>query len=265
MCSDGLFPAGASLRCAAGHSFDIARQGYVSLLTGKGSAHRSDTADMVAARNRVFEAGLYAPIVAAVAERCADSRVIVDAGGGPGQYLEAGLTAAGDRAVGIGVDLSKFCARSVARRHPAALSVVADLWAGLPLRDAVADTVLSVFAPRNASEIARVLGSGGRWVVVTPGTGHLAEIVAPMQMLSVGQDKTRRLAEEFGDRFGEVVEQRVQSQVRLSESALTDIAAMGPAAFHRTPEQLAAAAADLASGGPVTATLDVTVTVARRR
>lgn len=46
---------------------------------------------------------------------------------------------------------------------------------------------------------------------------------------------------------------------------LADIAAMGPAGFHRTREELAESAAMLAAGGPVLATLDVSMTTARRR
>ena len=36
-----------TLLCAAGHSFDIARQGYVSLLTGASTKMTGDTSEMV--------------------------------------------------------------------------------------------------------------------------------------------------------------------------------------------------------------------------
>ncbi|WP_062392110.1 methyltransferase domain-containing protein [Gordonia phthalatica] len=253
------------MRCATGHSFDVARQGYVSLLTGKGTNHRSDTADMVAARGRIFDAGLYLPITAAVAAECRDASVILDAGGGPGQYLAAALDAAGDSAVGVGLDLSRYCARSAAKRHPRGFSVVADLWAGLPIRDGVADTVLSVFAPRNPAETARVLAPGGRWVVVTPEPGHLAEIVEPMHMLSVREGKSARLAHDLAADFDDVTATRVTAEAVFDEDRLVDVAAMGPAGFHRSRDELATAAAELSAGDPVPATLDVTVTVARRR
>ncbi|MBM7366810.1 methyltransferase domain-containing protein [Gordonia hydrophobica] len=260
-----LAPVGASLRCAAGHSFDIARQGYVSLLTGRGTNHRSDTADMVAARNRVFEAGLYAPIVSAVSAACVGATMILDAGGGPGQYLAAALDAAEDTALGVGLDLSRYCARSAARRHPRGFSVVADLWQGIPIQDGVADAVLSIFAPRNASEVARVLAPGGRWIIVTPEPGHLAEVVESMHMLSVGEGKGERLAHELAVDFTDATASRVTESIDVAESELVDVAAMGPAAFHRTRDQLAASAAALAAGGPVSATLDVTISVAQRR
>ena len=40
---------GRALRCASGHSFDVARHGYVSLDTGR-RAHAGDTAEMIDAR-----------------------------------------------------------------------------------------------------------------------------------------------------------------------------------------------------------------------
>jgi 23S rRNA (guanine745-N1)-methyltransferase len=49
--------------CANGHSFDVARQGYVAL---ERKAARGDTAEMVAARVAFLEAGHYAPIAEAV-------------------------------------------------------------------------------------------------------------------------------------------------------------------------------------------------------
>ena len=52
-----------------------------------------------------------------------------------------------------------------------------DAWTGLPVRDGSAAAVLSVFAPRNPSEAARVLSDGGVFVVVTPERGHLGELV----------------------------------------------------------------------------------------
>jgi len=49
-CGAGLGRAGGVLRCPAGHSFDIARQGYVSLLPPGGTAPSGDSPAMVAAR-----------------------------------------------------------------------------------------------------------------------------------------------------------------------------------------------------------------------
>ncbi|WP_345300984.1 putative RNA methyltransferase [Gordonia humi] len=265
MCSGELLLTDRVLGCTTGHRFDLARQGYVSLLSGRGTAHRSDTADMVTARTRVFADGLYSPLQDAVARACIDPApgIVVDAAGGTGAYLAAAL--GGSERIGVSLDLSKACARAAARVHPRAISVVADLWSAIPIADGVAARVLSVFAPRNPAETARVLAPGGAWVIVTPNPGHLAEIVEPMGMLRVGEGKSDRLEADLRADF--VVEQTsvVTARRELSASRLADVAGMGPAGFHRTRDELAAAARALAGDGSVAATLDVTLTVARRR
>ncbi len=78
------------------------------------------------------------------------------------------------------------------------MAVVADTWAGLPVRDGAVDRVLVVFAPRNGAETARVLAPGGRLVVVTPAADHLAELVGPLGLLSVDPAKAERLAGSLG-------------------------------------------------------------------
>ncbi|WP_235831312.1 putative RNA methyltransferase [Gordonia zhaorongruii] len=272
MCAGVLDPDGRALGCERGHRFDLARQGYASLLAGKATAHRSDTAQMVAARARVFDAGLYDPIVTAVAQTVSsprlpltgDSPLIIDAGGGTGSYLSSAL----DRApgsTGVSIDLSKFCARAAARAHPRIVSVVADVWAGLPVCSGVADAALSVFAPRNVADTARVLADGGRWVIVTPNPGHLAEVVGPLGMLRVGEGKQDRLSADLAAAFDVVSADRVTARRRLDTAQLADVAGMGPAGFHRSRSEIEADAGALARGGQVEVTLDVTVTLARRR
>ncbi|WP_434742836.1 putative RNA methyltransferase [Micromonospora sp. SH-82] len=54
------------LRCPSRHSFDVARQGYVNLLTGR-APHVGDTSEMVAARDDFLAAGHYEPLSAALA------------------------------------------------------------------------------------------------------------------------------------------------------------------------------------------------------
>jgi 23S rRNA (guanine745-N1)-methyltransferase len=64
-CGADLALAGSAVRCASGHGFDVARQGYVSLLAGKAPVS-GDSADMVAARAEFLDAGHYAPIARAI-------------------------------------------------------------------------------------------------------------------------------------------------------------------------------------------------------
>ncbi|MHC3002556.1 putative RNA methyltransferase [Gordonia sp. GN26] len=267
-------PRGGSLRCGDGHSFDIAKQGYVSLLDGRSGSLRADTAAMVAARARVHEAGFFIPVLDAVAERTrefgagVDKPVVLDAGAGGGHYLRAAVTALADaspsiEARGIGIDLSKFCARAISRGTPSHAAVVADIWRGLPIADDAATVALSVFAPRNAAEFARILQPGGGLVVVSPAADHLAEIIEPMQMLSVDSGKSERLQATFADGFEVVDSSPVRSVLQLDAQTVGDLVAMGPSAFHAEDADIRSRAAEFVGDGRVEVTLSVVVTTCR--
>ncbi|MEO6122834.1 MAG: putative RNA methyltransferase [Ilumatobacteraceae bacterium] len=176
-CAGSLLDHSSSLRCANGHSFDLAREGYVNLAPSgrlKGSISGDDEA-MVRARRTVFDAGLYAPIideVAAVTASYAPSAVL-DAGCGEGSYLAAITDVSG--AHGWGIDISKAAIKLAARRHPMHRYAVASSYV-LPFADATFDAVVNVFSPRDFAEMARVTAADGVAVVVTPGARHLAEL-----------------------------------------------------------------------------------------
>ncbi|MDP9135674.1 MAG: 23S rRNA methyltransferase, partial [Actinomycetota bacterium] len=58
-CGGALELDGGTGRCAAGHSFDVARQGYLNLLPGDARTGTADTATMVRARAQFLAAGHY--------------------------------------------------------------------------------------------------------------------------------------------------------------------------------------------------------------
>lgn len=257
-CATALHPSERTLRCRSGHAFDIARQGYVSLLTGAGTAFAADTADMIAARTRVLSSAAYAPLIAAVSG-ATTGEVVVDVGAGTGQYLSAAVTAVRGR--GVGLDLSKFGARAIARCHPEVGAVVADAWQHLPLADAVADTVLSVFAPRNSDEFARILRPGGRVIVLGPRPGHLSELTQQLGMIGQDKDKSTRLDAQFADRFEAVDRQELTAPASMDRDLAVDVVMMGPTAFHA--ERAAVLARSLALDSPVRITVDVELRVYR--
>src|ERR1019366_7601398 len=66
-CGGPLEVAAQALACAQGHSFDIARQGYVALCRPHVKGAAGDTPAMVAAREAFLAAGYYQPIARALA------------------------------------------------------------------------------------------------------------------------------------------------------------------------------------------------------
>ncbi|WP_280389724.1 putative RNA methyltransferase [Nocardia wallacei] len=244
-CGAGMTVRDRSLSCARGHAFDLARQGYVSLLTGASTKMTGDTADMLDARAAFQRARHFTPIAdAATAALTSGSpvRSMLEIGAGTGYYLAAALDAA-PGAHGIAMDMSKFAARRAARAHPRAASVLADAWRGLPVRDGALSRVLSVFAPRNPDEVARVLAPGGMFVVVTPTPRHLSELIAPLDMVGVDAAKDERLAGALSGRFDRLAERVVEFPMRLGHADVTNVVGMGPSAHHaaaRRAERIAA-------------------------
>lgn len=234
VCGAALAMDAARLACASGHSFDIARQGHVNLL-GRAAPANADTAGMVAARERFLGGGWYDPIAAALARRLRLSRRVLDAGGGSGFYLSRVLDAAPD-AVGLLTDVSPYAARRAARAHPRLGAVVADTWAGLPVRASSVDAVMCVFAPRNPSEFARVLRQGGLLAVVTPNPGHLASARVGLGLLGLESDKLAKVQRSLAGAFEPVISERITAPLDLDADAARDLVAMGPNAFHEHGE-----------------------------
>ncbi|MBK0867186.1 methyltransferase domain-containing protein [Saccharopolyspora sp. HNM0986] len=263
-CGRGLQPAGRTLRCPANHSFDLARQGYVSLLGGRGAPGPGDTAEMVAARAGFLASGHYAPIAEALADVTAATHTggpVLDVGAGTGHYLGRVLDALPGE-IGVALDVSKYASRRAAKAHPRAAAVLADAWRTLPVRDAAFATALNVFAPRNAVETHRVLRPGGHLVVVTPNSGHLAELVSELDLLTVDERKQQRLREQLTDHFEPVRSRRCEFAMRLTAEEVAAVVGMGPNAWHST-ESLSARIAALPDSFPITGS--VTVSVQRRR
>lgn len=260
VCGSFLRPDGRGLACALGHRFDAARQGYVNLLTGRGTPFEADSAAMVEARARFLAAGHYEPLRDAIAEatqrHAPEPGVIVDAGAGTGYYLR-GLADRFPGALPVALDISKFALRRAARELPGGIALVWDLWRPFPLSSGSADLLLNVFAPRNVDEFVRVLSPEGLLVVATPLPGHLAEAARLVPMLEVPADKAEDLAGSLDGRLTEVERREVVAEMRLSPEELVDVAAMGPAARHLEPRQLAARVEGLDREVPVTARFTV--------
>ncbi|WP_420753574.1 putative RNA methyltransferase [Rhodococcus sp. O3] len=270
-CGLGMDLDDSALLCESGHNFDVAKQGYVTLLTGAATRFTGDTAEMIAARGDFLAAGHYDPIRDAVARACAETAAggdnspaarILEVGAGTGQYLATVLDALPDSR-GIGLDVSKPAVRRIARSHPRVGAVLADVWRQLPVRTGSLSHVLSIFAPRNAEETHRVLEPGGRLVVVTPTTEHLQELVALPGMVQVDDRKTERLGAALSGAFERTDRHELRFTMALGHDELALLAGMGPSAHHVTADRRAALLADLPE--PFTVTAAVTLSVWTRR
>lgn len=162
-------------RCPSGHSFDVARQGYVNLLTvdRKHSRQPGDSPAQLHSRRAFLSEGHYAPLARRVGELAAEENpsAVLDAGCGEGYYLTE-LGKALPEAERWGVDISKEAVRLAAARDKSAHWLTATA-AHLPFGDGSFDCVLSMFALTAEAEFHRVLRPGGLFLQVLSGPEHL--------------------------------------------------------------------------------------------
>ncbi|MDK8838422.1 MULTISPECIES: methyltransferase domain-containing protein [unclassified Corynebacterium] len=252
--NDGTALSGADdfsrLVSESGHSFDVAKQGYVTLAAGAGLKHKGDDMDMVNARETYLAMGHFAPFVEAVTgavQSALDSASLAEStpasllevGAGTGYYLAHTLDSIAE-ARGVGLDISPHAAKHLAKCHPRVGAVVADVWERLPIRDESVDAISVVFAPRNPAEFQRVLAPGGQVIVLTPDAGHLDELREPLGILGVEDGKVERMyeqAEGFLEQAADPVD--ISFPIELDKASVAAQVGMSPSARHISAGELA--------------------------
>ncbi len=205
--------------CARGHSFDVARSGYINLLQPqeRRSKHPGDTVDAVAARRRLHDRGVTEPLLRAIAEMIAVGAgdVALDAGCGDGFYLGSIARQTGFDA--HGVDISIPAVEAAARRYPEGEWIVANADRFVPYADRSFSIVLSITGRMNAGEFRRVLRDGGRLLVALAAPEDLIEL------RGVGRDRVERTVETFAKDLTLIEQRKVTTVADLDAAAVHDV------------------------------------------
>ena len=226
--------------CPGGHSYDIAREGYVHLLPAnrKHSKAPGDDKAMVAARNRFLEGGWYDHLRQALCglalDYAGDTVAFLDAGCGEGYYTAAvadSLAQAGKAVSAAGVDLSKTALKRAARRSKRVEFAVASVY-HMPVGDGAASLLLDCFAPLALEEYRRVLAPGGVFLYVVPAPEHLMEMKEILY--DRPYDNPDQSVEYAGFRYLDVVP--VSRSLPLEGEAIWDLFSMTPYAW-KTPKE----------------------------
>ena len=175
ICGDYLQKNEHACVCPKGHSFDIARQGYVNLLTvqQKHSLNPGDTKEQVASRREFLGADIYAPIAKTLCDTALELGAkgpIVDVGCGEGYY--SSRLAKAMQAELVGLDISKEAVRRAAGTYKDALWLCATA-AKIPVEDHSVGTLTSLFALTLPEEFRRVLAKDGLYFQVLAAEDHL--------------------------------------------------------------------------------------------
>jgi len=205
--------------CPLGHSFDIARSGYINLLQpqDRRSKQPGDTEAALQGRRRLHARGVTVPLLEAIAEIIAASPgdTVLDAGSGDGFYLGSLARRIGFSA--HGVDISVPAVDSAARSYPDCEWIVANADRFVPYADRSFSIVLSITARMNAGEFRRVLRDGGRLLVALPAPEDLIELRGE------GRDRVARTVDTFARDFELMVKRRVSTTADLDAAAVDDV------------------------------------------
>lgn len=234
VCRKPLFKAQNAYRCAAGHNFDCAKQGYCNLLISNKPLH-GDNKQMVEARRAFLSGGFYAPLADCVAriasENLTAGDLAVETGCGFGYYLDRiGHACAGARL--IGTDISKDAVKLGARLYEGIRFFVANTF-DLPIADGSAKLIVNVFSPIADAEYARVCARDGKLIFVTANPRHLWQLKETIYREKVREGESVSL----DGRYRVLRSERVRFTMRLTSDQTMQLIAMTPY-FYKTPREM---------------------------
>jgi 23S rRNA (guanine745-N1)-methyltransferase len=234
VCQTDLLIEGKRYLCGAGHSFDIARQGYVNLLLSsqRPSSAPGDSTEMIADRRAFLDADHYLPLRDLVLHRLdrlggqLPDRLqqVLDLGCGEGYYTAA--FADPTRRCVYGLDISKPALLLAAKRSDAVTWCIGTSRA-LPFHDRSLDVVLNIFCRPHIAETQRVLSESGVLLLVGPGTNHLQELRAVLYDDVIKQE-SHSLGEILKSGFTVQRSEVLSYEITLKGAAIGQLARMTP-------------------------------------
>ncbi|WP_075981293.1 putative RNA methyltransferase [Bacillus massilinigeriensis] len=171
-----------SLKCVNDHTFDIAKQGYINMMTHPSKTHYNK--ELFEARHKtIIDTHLYTPlheaILKIIKEHMNDSispLMIADLGCGEGSHLQRIVDNGKDLNVtGVGIDISKEGIVEAAKRYEDPIWIVGDL-AKSPFEAEVFHVILNILSPSNYKEFKRILVQDGLIIKVVPRSNYLKEL-----------------------------------------------------------------------------------------
>jgi 23S rRNA (guanine745-N1)-methyltransferase len=230
-------------RCAKGHTFDLAKEGYANLLLShqRRSSHPGDDDQMIQARRRFFDSGAFDRVTNWIRQSSIPNHQssILDCGCGEGHFL--GTLSESRDGNFFGVDVSKEAVRCAAKRYKKAKWIVANGMRKLPFADRSLDVILSVLAPRNPEEFARILKPDGALVLGVPGPNHLIEL---RSLLSANagdfEEKADESAAKCAPYFTEIHRDMLSYEQTLNATQIADLIQMTPIFWCSSSEAKAA-------------------------
>ncbi len=217
------------LTCSANHTFDIAKQGYVNMLTHSAASKYSK--DLFESRKTIIDSGLYDPLEEKIAELIGEAKTVLDTGCGEGSHLARILSQ--KQGIGFGIDIAKEGILAAARHYPKQIWCVGDL-AKSPFAKTSFDVILNILSPANYEEFKRLLTSNGCVVKVVPQSGYLQQLRSQLYADSAKETySNEQTVERFRESFSNVTVERITYTVPLASVLVPALLEMTPMGWHK--------------------------------
>ncbi len=234
-CKEALEKVDRSLVCQNKHCYDIAKEGYVNLLTStKSGSLIGDNREMALSRKDFLNKGYFSALAEALTvelkQTGVNSPCVLDICCGEGYYSSF----LKERCDGefLGFDISKEMVRLAAKRKSGVSYFVANM-TDIPLESESVDFAIHLFAPFYENEFYRILKKGGTLISVTPGKEHLLSLKKVLYDTPYLNDETPPEAEKLT-----LIEQKkVFTEIELqSENDILSLFKMTPYYYHTSDE-----------------------------
>ena len=218
------------MSCPSNHSFDVAKQGYIYLLSRPVQSMYGK--ELFQSRHEVITEGLYDIMQQTIAQEIMTKQaVILDIGCGEGSHLHRICQQLED-AVGIGVDISKEGIIAAAKFYEEQIWCVGDL-ANSPYNEASFDVILNILSPANYEEFKRLLKPGGKVIKVVPQENYLKELRVQAFADSEKENYTNeQTVARFKASFHTVDVKRVTYTIPLKPELVHKLLKMTPMGWH---------------------------------
>ncbi len=247
-CHQILTQDGRNWRCADGHSYDTAKQGYVNLLLvdQKKSKHPGDDMDMVRARAEFLDAGYYQPISGALNQMVSEQMAsqgpaanLLDIGCGDGWYTANLKQALSEETQITGLDISRDAVKYATRRSKAIRWIVAS-GARPPVPQHSQNAIVTLFTPLMPQGLDYALAENGFVMTASTGPRHLSELRE--RIYTDVRDEFWSPVQQLQDAgFDCVAEQPVNFRFRPADTdALINLLNMTPHRWKVSPDKVTA-------------------------
>ena len=228
VCSERLSLKERCYKCENNHSFDLAKEGYVNLLTGnhKDGSLIGDNKEMAKSRKAFLEKGYFDSLknflVSYIKEYTAENAVVADICSGEGYYSHRVREETGREVCGF--DISKEMVKLSAKRKNGNIYFVANL-SKIPLETGSVDLAFHLFAPFQEKEFSRILKENGTIITVVSGENHLFELKELLYDTPYKNDEKPPETENL----------QIEDKIKISEKVLLRSAEDIDALFRMTP------------------------------